>query len=111
MARPRKESGERRDEQLKLRLTLAEIERLREQAATSGLTVADYARRRILGLPVSPAPRRADAALLSELNRIGVNINQIARSLNRGQSLALECDDVLAELRRVMAKVAGSHGA
>lgn len=110
MPRPRKESTERREEQIKLRLTMAELEHLRTQAGRAGLSTADYARRRILGHEVTPRAARADAALVSEINRIGVNVNQLARAAHTDPDFTRDWRFVLTELRQVLAKVAGAYG-
>ncbi len=109
MPRPRKETPERREEQIKLRLTLAELEHLRTQAERAGLTAAEYGRRRILGHEVTPRAARADAALVSELNRIGVNVNQLAHAVNTDPEFTRDWRFVLTELRHVLAKVAGVY--
>ena len=112
MARPKKQSHERRSERFNLRYTLAEIEHIRAQAAAAGLEPHEYVRRRSLGHAVPPAPARSsDPALISELNRIGVNVNQLARAVHRGSAFTefwREIGDELADLR---AKVAARHGA
>lgn len=56
-------------------------------------------------------PRRADAATISELNRIGVNLNQIARNLNTGRQLRIDAEAAMAELRGLLEKVTVDHGA
>lgn len=109
MPRPRKDTAERREEQIKLRLTLAELEHLRTQAERAGLSTAEYGRRRILGHEVSPRASRADAALVSELNRIGVNVNQLARAAHTDPDATRDWRFVLTELRQVLAKVAGIY--
>ena len=66
-------------------LTEAEAAEVAERAAAARLAPAAYMRRRALGRPVRRAVvRRLGAAELRELNRIGVNLNQIARVLNAG---------------------------
>ena len=108
MARPRKQDGERRNEVARFRVTLAEREYIRAQAQAAGLLEAEYLRRRALGYAVSPArPGRSDPALISELNRIGVNVNQLARATHRGsdfvhtwQIIGKQLSDVLAAVVR-----------
>lgn len=111
MARPKKEQHERRDQRFNLRYTLAEIEHLRAQAAAAGLDPHEYARRRTLGHAVPPAPQRSsDPALISELNRIGVNVNQLARASHRGSEFTRYWRDVGAELRGLLERVMARHG-
>jgi len=111
MARPTKHEHEKRQERFNLRLTLAEIEHLRAQAQAAGLPPHEYARRRVLGYQVSPAPRQADAQLVSEINRIGVNVNQLARAHNAEREFRGDWRSIRDELERVLRKVATSYGA
>ena len=58
---------------------------LRERSQAARLSMGAYMRRRALGQRVRiAAERRMGAAELRELNRIGVNLNQMARALNSG---------------------------
>lgn len=88
MARPKKAPEERRDGQLKLRLTARERAALDTAAAAYGLTAAEYMRRRSLGerLPATSAATRQTAVLATALLRIGVNLNQIAHRMNAGRA-------------------------
>jgi hypothetical protein len=110
MARPVKDPNEKLSEVVKYRCTLAELEHVRNQATAAALSVSEYARRRALSLPVQPPPRIADAALVSEINRIGVNVNQLARSQNADREFRGDWKAIEAELRRVLAKVAEVYG-
>ena len=78
MARPRLGEEERRRRTVGVRVTEAEAEELRERAQGARLSVGAYLRRRGLG------QRMRMAAELRELNRIGVNLNQMARAMNTG---------------------------
>ena len=78
MARPTKDDAAKRTERFNLRLTPAELAHVQQQAAHAGIGAHDYARRRVLGHRVPPARSQIDATLLTELNRIGVNLNQLA---------------------------------
>ena len=85
MARPRLGEEERRGRTVGVRVTEAEVEELQERAQAARLSVGAYLRRRGLGQRVRmAAERRLGAAELRELNRIGVNLNQMARALNSG---------------------------
>lgn len=106
MARPRLEPGERRTERLPAaRLTAAELAFVQESAAAAGLSLADYVRRLVLGHRVSPRRDSAADKLLLELNRIGVNLNQIARAVNMDRDLDADFQAVLSELAVALAKV------
>ena len=85
MARPRLGEEERRGRTVGVRVTEAEAEELQERAQGARLSVGAYLRRRGLGQRVRMgAERRLGAVELRELNRIGVNLNQMARVMNAG---------------------------
>lgn len=111
MARPKKQEHEKRTQQLKADVTLAEKEQIRERVAASGLSEAEFIRQAVFDAEVTPPKGRVDAALISELSRIGSNVNQIARNLNSGRKLTLNPEVVMAELRGTLEKVASAYGA
>ena len=85
MARPRLGEEARRGRTVGVRVTEAEAEELQERAQAARLSMGAYLRRRGLGQRVRiVAERRMGAAELRELNRIGVNLNQMARAMNAG---------------------------
>ena len=104
--RPKKLDTERRIERSECRLTLAEKQFVRDQAKLAGITEAEYARRRLLGMPVVARTTKADARLVHELNAIGVNLNQIARNQNAGRvgAGAVDLDDLMRQLRATLDK-------
>lgn len=67
-----------------LRLSAEEKERLEHSTRTCGLSKTAYLRRLILGKEVKALPSQEIKALRTEVHKIGVNINQIARSVNAG---------------------------
>ena len=67
-----------------LRLSAEEKERLEHSVRTCGLSKTAYLRRLILGKEVKALPSQEIKALRTEVHKIGVNINQIARSVNAG---------------------------
>lgn len=109
MARPKKTDHEKRDQRFNLRLTVAEIEHLRAQAETAGLAPHEYARLRVTDHVVKPARQHVDAALLAELNRIGVNVNQLARAVHTDRSFQEHWPIILRELRAVLEKVVSCY--
>ena len=107
-AKPSRSGSEtrRRDKRLLIRLDANEFAQIVAGADGDGLTLAYYARTKILSGPVRKPSRRAhpDAALLSkvlaELGRVGSNLNQIARALNSGDRSKLkELPAALAVIR------------
>ena len=88
MARPRLNPAERRTRQINVRVTEAEAVALAEQAGRARLTVAAYLRRRGLRRRVRAATeRRLAAEDRRELNRIGVNLNQMVRLMHSGRAV------------------------
>lgn len=110
MARPTKEPNEKLTEVVLTRLTLAEREYIRDQANAAGLSISEFIRRRCQGLPVQPPASRADADLLYELNRIGVNVNQIARATNTDREFRGDWQAIAEALRLALDRVAKSYG-
>ena len=99
-----------------VRVTQAELVHLQSLAESAGLTVTDFVRQRALSGRASPArpvsPSGVQASFITELNRIGVNLNQIARQLNRGRSHdPHQLDHVLHMLTQALEKAARSYGA
>lgn len=114
MARPKKQPHERRQTGVRADLTLAEKRYVQAQAALAGLSEAEYTRRRVLGYAVKAArgELRCDAALVSELNRLGVQLsnlgnlaNQVARYLHTDRSVPEAWGVLPGELRRVLDQV------
>lgn len=111
MARPVMAPHERRTERCNLRFTAAEMVHVQIQADASGLTTSEYLRRRALGyqVPASPLRRGSDPALVSELNRIGVNVNQLARAVHMDRSFVAYWKEIGRELTRTLEKIARAH--
>ena len=107
MARPRLDDEERRARTVGVRVTAAEAAELRERAQAARLSMGAYLRRRALGQRVrSAVERRLGAAEMRELNRIGVNLNQMARSLNSGAvSSPAETQEEVERVGELVAKL------
>jgi len=110
MARPIKDPEEKRSEVARFRVTIAERAFLRSQAEAAGLSEAEYLRKRALGLPVRAAQSGSDPALVSELNRIGVNVNQLARATHRGSDFTRYWREVGTRLEDILARMLNSDG-
>ena len=67
-----------------IELTPAQYQRLVAQAKQCGLSRRAYLVRLIEGTPVRARPSQEIKDLRWEVHKIGVNINQIARSVNAG---------------------------
>jgi len=83
MARPTKPAAVKLSKLVQFRTTDAELSQLEEAAAASGMTVADFARSRILGSKprrkkIDPE-RKALIAALGTLGNIRADINQVLK--------------------------------
>ena len=105
MVRPVKSEHEKRDQILRTRLTLSERGYVEEQAANAGMNMAEYLRVLVLSEEVKPRKSRSDANVLTELNRIGVNLNQIAHAANIGRNDEAILRYAIDELVALMSKV------
>ena len=84
IGRPRKGERERRNDHLNVRLTIVERAALDAEARRLGLPVSSYVRR-LIGKRRSIEDHRMPAvsgAAITALNRIGNNLNQLARHAN-----------------------------
>lgn len=112
MGRPTKPDDEKRTERLAgLRVTTAERHDIERRAASAGLDVSDFMRQAVFAQQITPRRPAGDGHLLFELNRVGVNLNQIARAVNRGRPVGDDARHVLALLYQVIDKVGRAHGA
>ena len=94
MARPQKHPDDRASAAFRIRLTSAERALLDEKAAAAGVTLSQLIRSAVLGhqLPSPPIVREA----MSELHRVGVNLNQLTRPRQHDPTTC-----ALAELRAI----------
>lgn len=116
MARPRKQKDSVREVRLNLRLTLDERAALEAKASAALLSPSDFARQAALGARIEAAGTGTDGEPIAAraktpdgiehvvaLNRIGVNLNQIARTLNAGLGLVpAELDSCLARVNQLL---------
>jgi hypothetical protein len=100
VARPEKNPDDRASAAFRVRLTAAEREQLDAKAVAAGVTLSKLIRTAVLSyrLPSPPVTREA----VNELNRIGGNLNQIARHANATGALRDDLDATLAELVRAI---------
>ena len=84
MARPKKDTP--LTQTYNLRMDEATLKGLRVKAVDAGQPISVYLREQIAGIPASRRRRKretADPALVTQVSRIGNNLNQIARAINR----------------------------
>jgi len=102
--RPKKPEEERRSLTHGLRLSPQEKEELEARADRAGLSLSEYLRRRALGKKIQT---QIEGKALKEMNRIGVNLNQIARAANRGDLVDQQAREAIKELRALMDQIDG----
>lgn len=115
MPRPTKHENEKLSEVVRLRVTVAEHAHIREQAEAAGVTVSDYLRRRAVGYRVPSAAtggegRRVDPALITAVNKIGVNVNQLARAVHTDRSFVEYWREIGAEVESLLARLVRDAG-
>lgn len=91
-----------RSHRIELRVSPSELSTIRAQARDNGFSnTAQFVRQSALHRDTAEPPNAHKKALLAcqyELNRIGNNINQIARHLNQGQPLDDEMHLVMLQV-------------
>ena len=108
-AAERKGGGTRKKHMVSARLTEEEWQKLRKLCAVSGLPVSAVLRELICGVTIRQRPPKELHDLYTEINRIGTNINQIARKANAGFATKDDMRELKFLMRAVeqrMAKVA-----
>lgn len=91
---------------LQVRVSHEQLHDIHARAAAAGLSVPDYVRTACLGRPLTiRAVRDLPATLLHQLNRIGVNLNQLARHANAGRYRDAPIEAAIAELRGLIGEL------
>ena len=111
--RPRKDSRQLRNEWLKARVTLDEKHRAEQLMRDAGhKSESDFVRDTVLnGRIVIKRFRAPDPAIISQLQRIGNNLNQIAKICNttgndrRASFIELHLDDELRPVLQLLLKL------
>nr|WP_325240502.1 plasmid mobilization relaxosome protein MobC [uncultured Oscillibacter sp.] len=83
-------AGQAKKHHLHIELTQKQYRRLTEQAKACGLSKRAYLVRIMEGNPIRAKPSQEIKNLRWEVHKIGVNINQIARSVNAGIARAAD---------------------
>jgi hypothetical protein len=107
--RPRKDTRTLRDHWLKTRVTMDELHRVEQLARDAGQTPSEFFRDAVLnGQILIKRYRAPDPDLINKLQRIGNNLNQIARICNttgndrRARFIELHIEE---DLRPVLAQL------
>ena len=86
MGRPHINDQEKRVVQVNIRLTTDEHKKVSDYAAASGLSPANWIRYKVFNgkfPPMKTSP--LDTKIFYELNKMGVNLNQITHKINQGE--------------------------
>ena len=107
--RPRKDTSKLRSEWLRVRVTVDELHQVEQRAVEARLTPSDYVRHAVLdGRIEIKHPAASDPGTIIELQRIGNNLNQIARICNttgndrRARFIELHIDEELRPLLKLL---------
>ena len=102
----RTEEGEAKDEWIGLRVTAADLDRIKEKAQEAGYKIGGYLRALALGSAGPRAVKRPRvereqlARLLGEIGKVGSNVNQLAKWSNTEKAPAS-----VAELAQIRADI------
>ena len=103
MSKPKEEFGQR-NRFVRFRVSEEMYELISDEARKSGLSLSDYCRNALLNRPTTKLPIiiHDESAILQELrniNKLGSNLNQIAKHLNQGGAATeLLLEDIKKEI-------------
>lgn len=94
-----------RKKQINIRLSDIEYENINLKAEYCGLTMSDYIRKQITDGLIIKYERLDIKTLANELNKIGININQIAKHINEkgGAYDRQDMDSLIKEFQEMQA--------
>ncbi len=96
MGRPRVGDQNKRVVQVNIRLTEEEHKKVTQYSQASGLSPANWMRRKVFTgkfPPVKLSP--LEASMYSELRSMGVNLNQVAHKINQGDDYKIHLNFLL----------------
>jgi len=103
MARPKKQTSDKREQWIKARVSPAEHADLLLRAAGAGMSPSEFLRRAALsGEIVVQQNAGGDFETVDQLRRIGVNLNQLARVANMTGHMPDGLEAALAEVDRLL---------
>jgi hypothetical protein len=88
-----------------VRLSERQYERLKRICDKTGLSASEIIRSSLDGVHLRERPPADLGALYTEINRIGNNINQIARKMNAGLGRKSDVQEAMFLLRKVYEKM------
>lgn len=89
--------------QIKFRVSEDEYDKLEQSANSLQLSVAAFAKKRVVGYRIKPPKidKAGAMEIAKQLRAIGTNVNQIAKETNMDASISREADEQLAELQKI----------
>lgn len=110
MARPKKQFPPKKEHRITIRMTEDMYFVVAREAERAGLSISDYFRQLVLHHKIIYKPPiihddRAIIEELKEINKLGNNLNQIARHQNQGGAMT---DGIAKELREALQLITGS---
>lgn len=106
MGRPLKRTADCREDRIEVRLTKEERARIDEQAKQAGMSRSDYVRNMVLNGQVTVKHTTVDFHLIHELNKIGVNLNQLVHAAHIRGKLPQSLPAICAEIENLVAQAA-----
>ena len=99
-----------REKEIRVKVTDDELQYAKDKAAYCGMTMSDFVRKQITEGFIIKYERFDIKKLANELNKIGVNINQIAKHVNEkgGEYDRQDIDDLINEFQEMQALIYSS---
>jgi len=108
MARPKKAAAESRGKSIAFRVTPEEKASIDARAAQAGMMRSDFVREMAMtGKVVVRQSKNPNFQLINELNKIGVNLNQLVHNAHIYGRMPKTLPGVLAEIERLVVQAAG----
>lgn len=96
---------ERRSYMLRVRLDKNDKDKLDRDCKKAELDASKYIRKLINGENILSAPTIDFYEFINELNHIGTNLNQLTKKANKGEYDHKKIDEVLDDLKRLIATI------
>lgn len=108
MARPKKEIAERQDKRFPtVRCTQSELNDLHSMSQKAQMTLSEFIRQKALNgkVIVKKSTNPMSFALIHELNKIGTNLNQIAKKANSTGDISKGINSVNKKIEAVLDRI------
>ncbi len=108
MARPKKQTADRREQWIKARVSPAEHADILTRAARARLSPSEFLRNSALASPASASvvvaeeAAQADFETIDQLRRVGVNLNQLTRVANQTGYMPDGLEEALAKVDQLL---------